>query len=141
MKIGSRFHSVGVRAGVTVIASEVAQDVGFSDIGLGYDRLLLTTQRWDERTVQPEKSLLNSRGLLLNLPGVRHKPVVPGTYRSNKSYIYVLMNNEMAYQLPTAKPEENNFYASFGSVPLVTVIKLFEEQAGPFAKPAGRSGK
>ncbi len=28
-KIGSRFHSVGERAGATAIASEVAQAVGF----------------------------------------------------------------------------------------------------------------
>jgi len=75
---------------------------------------------------QREKRGLNSRWLLLNLPGVRHKPVVLGICRSNKSYLYVLMDNEMAYQLPAEKPEENNFYASFGSVPLLTIIKLFE---------------
>ncbi len=76
MKIGSRFHSVGERAGVTAIASEVAQDVGFSDIGSGYGRLLLTTQRCDGSSAQPEKKVLNSRCALINLPGVRHKPVV-----------------------------------------------------------------
>jgi hypothetical protein len=59
-KIGSHFHSVGERAGVTVIASEVAQDVGFSDIGSGYGWLLLTTQRCGECTVQREKRALNS---------------------------------------------------------------------------------
>jgi len=112
MKIGSRFHKVGERAGVTVIASEGAQAIGFSDIGLGYDRLLLTPQRCDECMAKPEKGLLNSKWLLLNLPGIRDKPVVPGTCRSNKSYIYVRMDNNISYQqLPAGKPDENNFYA------------------------------
>ncbi len=135
MKIGFRFHEVGERAGVRAIASEAAQAIGFSDIGSGYGRLLLTTQRCGGCTVQPEKGLLNSSSLLLNLPAVRHKPVVPRTCRSNKSYSYVRMDNEILYQqLPAGKPEDNNFYASVGSVPLPTIIKLFDDQGWAIRK-------
>jgi hypothetical protein len=84
-KIGSHFHRVGKRAGVTAIASEVAQDVGFSDIGSGYGRLLLTTRRCGGYTALPEKRVLNSKWLLVNLPGVRQtavdyrRPAIDGT--------------------------------------------------------------
>ena len=44
------------------------------------------------------------------------------------------MDNEMANQLSAARPEENNFYASFGIVPLLSIVRLFENQGWTIRK-------